>query len=240
MQLLEDRVAIVTGGCGALGRAVVELFLTEGARVAVPYPEQGEAQRLLQRLGDRFPDSAFKLIAADLTDFDQVRQMVDEVVTAWGKIDALANLVGGFWGGNPIAETSLAQWEAMFDLNLTTTFLCCKAVVPVMQQHGHGRIVSVTSRSGLQGAGDFAAYAVAKGAIATFTASLAEETIDHGILVNAIAPSTIDTEANRSAMPKARHDRWVKPEEIAPTVAFLCSPQCQATSGAVIPVFGRA
>jgi NAD(P)-dependent dehydrogenase (short-subunit alcohol dehydrogenase family) len=109
-----------------------------------------------------------------------------------------------------------------------------------MQRNRWGRIVSVTSRTGLLGAGDFAAYAVAKGAIATFTASLAEEVLGDGVLVNAIAPSTIDTEANRKAMPKAKHENWVKPEDIARTIAYLCSDDCRATSGAIVPVYGRA
>jgi NAD(P)-dependent dehydrogenase (short-subunit alcohol dehydrogenase family) len=109
-----------------------------------------------------------------------------------------------------------------------------------MKRNGYGRIVSVSSRSGLTGAGDYAAYAVAKGAIKTFTASLAEEVLGDNILVNAIAPSTIDTEANRKAMPKAKHENWVKPDDIARTIAYLCSEDCAVTSGAVIPVYGRA
>jgi NAD(P)-dependent dehydrogenase (short-subunit alcohol dehydrogenase family) len=125
-------------------------------------------------------------------------------------------------------------------LNLKPTFLLCRAAVPLMQKNKYGRIVSVSSRTGLTGAGEFAAYAVAKGAIKTFTASLAEEVLTDNILVNAIAPSTIDTEANRVAMPKAKHENWVKPEDIARTLAFLSSDQNQVTSGTVVPVYGRA
>jgi NAD(P)-dependent dehydrogenase (short-subunit alcohol dehydrogenase family) len=109
-----------------------------------------------------------------------------------------------------------------------------------MRKNKWGRIVSVTSRTGLTGAGDFAAYAVAKGAIATFTVSLAEELLGDDILVNAVAPSTIDTEANRKAMPNAKHERWVKPDNIARTIAYLCSDSCSVTSGSIVPVYGRA
>jgi NAD(P)-dependent dehydrogenase (short-subunit alcohol dehydrogenase family) len=240
MQLLENRVAIITGGTGALGRAVVEHFLTSGAKVAVPWVVDAEVPILQKQLGDRFPASQIHLKKADVADEAQIGKFVAEVASKWSKVDILANLVGGFWGGKTIAETTLAEWQAMFDLNLKPTFVCCKAVVPIMQRNKWGRIVSVASRSGLQGAGEYAAYAVSKGAIATFTASLAQEVLDDGVLVNAIAPSTIDTEANRVAMPKAKHENWVKPTDIAKTIGYLCSDDCRVTSGAVIPVYGRA
>ncbi len=221
MQLLENRVAIITGGTGALGRAVVEHFLTAGAKVAVPWVVDAEVPILEKQLGDRFPASQIHLKKADVGDETQIGKFVAEVESMWSKVDILANLVGGFWGGKPIAETTLAEWQAMFDLNLKPTFMCCRAVVPIMQRNRWGRIVSVASRSG-------------------FTASLAQEVLDNGVLVNAIAPSTIDTEANRAAMPKAKHENWVKPADIARTIAYLCSDDCRVTSGAVIPVYGRA
>lgn len=240
MELLEDRVAIVTGGSGALGRAVVEHFLIAGAKVAVPYIVDAEIPLLEQRLGNRFPSSQMLVRKYDVGVEEQSSKLVEEVVRAWGKLDILVNLVGGFWGGKPVAETTLAEWQSMFDLNLKPTFLCCRAAVRAMKRNGYGRIVSVSSRSGLAGAGDYTAYAVAKGAIKTFTASLAEEVLGDNILVNAIAPSTIDTEANRKAMPKATHENWVKPEDIARTIAYLCSEDCRVTSGAVVPVYGKA
>lgn len=237
---LENRVAIITGGTGALGRAVAEHFLESGARVAIPYIVDAEVPLLQKRIGNRFGDQHLIVKRADVGVEAQVAGFVQEVAARWGKLDILVNLVGGFWGGKPIAETTLAEWQAMFDLNLKPAFLCCRAAVPIMKKNRYGRIVSVSSRSGLMGAGDFAAYAVAKGAIATFTASLAEEVLADNVMVNAIAPSTIDTEANRTAMPKAKHENWVKPEDIARTIAYLCSEDCRVTSGAVIPVYGRA
>jgi NAD(P)-dependent dehydrogenase (short-subunit alcohol dehydrogenase family) len=240
MELLKDRVAMITGGTGALGRAVGEHFLANGAKVAVPWIVEPEVPLFHERMANRFPASSIHLGKVDLGDEQQVGKFVDDVVKKFGKLDILINLVGGFWGGKTIAETTVAEWQAMFDLNLKPTFLCCRAAVPAMKKNGYGRIVSVSSRSGLQGAGDYAAYAIAKGAIATFTASLAEECLPDNIIVNAIAPSTIDTEANRAAMPKAKHENWVKPEDIARTVAFLCSEDNRVTAGAVIPVYGRA
>ncbi len=240
MELLEGRIAIITGGSGALGRAAVEYFLIAGAKVAVPYIVDAEVPLLQQRLGNRFPSSQVLMRKCDVGVEEQISQLVDEVLHGFGKLDILVNLVGGFWGGKPIAETTLAEWQSMFDLNLKPTFLCCRAAVPAMKRNGYGRIVSVSSRSGLTGAGDYAAYAVAKGAIKTFTASLAEEVLNDNVMVNAIAPSTIDTEANRKAMPKAKHENWVKPAHIAQTLAFLSSDQNQVTSGVVVPVYGRA
>ncbi|HEY2107399.1 MAG TPA: SDR family NAD(P)-dependent oxidoreductase [Candidatus Binataceae bacterium] len=240
MALLQDKVAMITGGTGALGRAVAERFLGEGAKVVIPYIIDAEVPMLEQRLGGRFPKTNQLVSKVDVSNTDQLAKFVEEAVKKFGRIDALVNLVGGFWGGKPISETTVEEWQAMFDINLKPTYLCCKAVVPIMQKNKYGRIVSVASRSGLTGAGDFAAYAITKGAIATFTYSLAEEVLNDGVLVNAIAPSTIDTEANRKAMPNAKHERWVKPEDIAKTLSFLCSELNQVTSGAVVPVYGLA
>jgi NAD(P)-dependent dehydrogenase (short-subunit alcohol dehydrogenase family) len=240
MDLLKNRVAVITGGTGALGRAVSERFLEEGARVAVPWIVEAEVPMFNDRMGNRLVPANIFLSKVDLGDEQQVTKFVDETVRRMSRIDILVNLVGGFWGGKTIAETTLQEWQTMFDLNLKPTFLCCRAIVPVMQKNKFGRIVSVSSRTGLLGAGEFAAYAIAKGTIKTFTASLAEEVLNDNVLVNAIAPSTIDTEANRKAMPNAKHENWVKPEDIARTIAYLCSEQNLVTSGTVVPVYGRA
>jgi NAD(P)-dependent dehydrogenase (short-subunit alcohol dehydrogenase family) len=239
MDLLKNRVAVITGGTGALGRAVSEKFLEEGARVAVPWIVEPEVPMFNARMGNRFASSDIFLSRVDLGDEQQIAKFVEETAQKMSRIDILVNLVGGFWGFKTVAETSLQEWQKMFDLNLKPTFLCCRAIVPIMQNNKYGRIVSVSSKTGLQGAGEFAAYAIAKGAIKTFTASLAEEVLNDNVLVNAIAPSTIDTEANRKDMPNAKHENWVKPEDIARTLAFLCSEQNQVTSGTVVPVYGR-
>jgi NAD(P)-dependent dehydrogenase (short-subunit alcohol dehydrogenase family) len=240
MELLKDKVAIITGGTGALGRAVAEHFLANGAKVAVPWIVEPEVPLFNQRMGGRFPEANILLAKVDLGNQNEVGKFVNDAAQRFGRVDILINLVGGFWGFKTVADTTLDEWQTMFDLNLKPTFLCCKAVVPMMQKNKYGRIVSVSSRTGLTGAGEFAAYAIAKGAIKTFTASLAEEVLNDNVLVNAIAPSTIDTEANRKAMPKAKHENWVKPEDIARTLAFLSSDQNQVTSGVVVPVYGRA
>lgn len=238
MSLLEQQVAIVPGGSGALGCAVVGALLDAGALVHVPYIVPAEVPVLEERVGARGRDRLI-CVEADVGQAGAVKQLVQTVVQRHGRIDILAHLVGGFWGGVPVAETPEERWDAMLQLNVKTFFLCARAVVPHMQQRRYGRIVSVSSRAGRQGAGHYAAYSVAKGAVITLTEALAEETRDHGICVNAVAPSTIDTPANRQAMPDAEHARWVAPEEIARVIAFLCSPHAAVTSGAVVPVYGR-
>jgi len=240
MELLKDRVAIITGGTGALGRAVAEHFLANGAKVAVPWIVEAEVPLFNQQMAGRFPEANIMLTKVDLGSEEEVGKFAGDVEKRFGRVDILINLVGGFWGFKTVAETTLSEWQTMFDLNLKPTFLCCRAVVPIMQKNKYGRVVSVSSRTGLTGAGEFAAYAIAKGAIKTFTASLAEEVLNDNVLVNAIAPSTIDTDANRKAMPKAKHENWVKPADIAKTLAFLSSEQNQVTSGVVVPVYGRA
>lgn len=239
--MLENRVAIITGGTGALGRAVAAAFAAEGAKLGVPYVVDAELPIFEARVRP-LVSGADAILArhVDVSDEKQAAAFVEEVASRFGRIDILVNLVGGFWGGKSIAETSMSEWNAMFDLNIRPTFICCRAVIPFMKKNGYGRIVSVSSRTGLLGAGDYAAYAVAKGAIRTFTISLAEEVLEDNILVNAIAPSTIDTEANRAAMPKAKHEKWVKPADIAKAILYLCSENNQVTSGTVLPVYGRA
>jgi NAD(P)-dependent dehydrogenase (short-subunit alcohol dehydrogenase family) len=195
---------MITGGTGALGRAVAEHFLANGAKVAVPWIVEAEVPLFNQQMGGRFPEANMMLARVDLASEQEVGKFVADATKRFGQLDILINLVGGFWGFKTVAETTSAEWQAMFDLNLKPTFLCCRAAVPIMQKNKYGRIVSVSSRTGL------------------------------------IAPSTIDTEANRKAMPKAKHENWVKPADIARTLAFLCSDQNQVTSGVVVPVYGRA
>jgi NAD(P)-dependent dehydrogenase (short-subunit alcohol dehydrogenase family) len=238
MPILDEHIAIVTGGSGALGRAVVDALLAAGAAVHVPYVVPEEVPLLTQRVGARAAN--LTCTAADVGQAAAVERLVGDVVQRHGRIDVLVHLVGGFWGGVPVAETPEERWDAMLQLNLKSYFLCARAVLPHMRRQHAGRIVAVSSRAGTHGVGHYAAYSVAKGAVITLTQALAEETRDEGICVNAIAPSTIDTPANRQAMPDAEQARWVAPEDIARVVVFLCSRDAAVTSGAVVPVYGRA
>jgi NAD(P)-dependent dehydrogenase (short-subunit alcohol dehydrogenase family) len=221
---------VVTGGTGALGTATVGMLLKAGASCSVPYQHEAEAQR--------FPhagDPKVKLIAvADLADEAMVAKVYDGL-DLWASI----HIAGGFAAGK-VKDTGQAALMAQLDGNLVSCFLCCRAAVNAMK--GGGRIVNVAARPALEwrsGAG-MAAYTIAKTGVAALTVALAEEVAKDGILVNAVAPSIMDTAANRKAMPKADFELWPKVEEVAATILFLASPDNKVTRGAVVPVYGKS
>ena len=224
---------VVTGGTGALGTAVVDALLKAGASCIVPFVHLGEAQRFAHR-----EDKNVKLIAVgDLSDEADVAKVYAEAAL-WASI----HIAGGFAAGN-LADTDKPALMAQIDSNLVSCFLCCRAAVSAMMKDKHGgRIVNVTARPALEprsGAG-MTAYTVAKSGVAALTVALAEEVAKEGILVNAVAPSTMDTPANRKAMPKADFDKWPKVEEVAATILFLASPANKVTRGAIVPVYGKS
>ena len=221
---------VITGGTGALGTAVVSGLLSAGATCTVPYVHEAEAERFPHR-----NDTKVKLIAvADLADEAMVAKVYDGP-KPWASI----HIAGGFAMGK-IAATNKAALMAQIDSNLVSCFLCCRAAVNAMT--GGGRIVNVAARPALEwraGAG-MTAYMIAKTGVAALTVALAEEVARDGILVNAVAPSIMDTPANRKAMPKADFDAWPKVEEVAAAILFLASPDNKVTRGAIVPVYGKS
>ncbi len=235
---LTGKVALITGGTGALGRAVTAAFVGAGATAVVPYIVESEVPECKACLGSRADAPSF--LKADVTVEVEVQQLVRTVVERLGRIDILLNLVGGFVGDLPVAALPEATWDHMLDINLKSAFLCCKHVVPVMRRGGGGRIVTVSSRAAIKVFPGISAYAAAKAGLIAFTETLASEVLKDNITVNTILPSVIDTPANRKAMPGADSSAWVKPEEIARVLLFLCSEASREISGAAIPVYGRA
>jgi NAD(P)-dependent dehydrogenase (short-subunit alcohol dehydrogenase family) len=227
-----DRTAIVTGGTGGLGSAVVERLLADGWRVVVPWIAEAELERLPAREG-------LELVQADLFDQDSVEGVVSQA-TARGALRGLVNLVGGFAAGGRVHETHIDDFESQFRLNLRPTYLMTQAVLPHMADAGAGSIVCVGTRAALQPFRGAAGYIASKAAVIAFSAAVAVEYRDEGVRCNAILPSVIDTPANRAAMPNADHDKWVKPAEIAGVIAHLLSDDAAPISGAAIPVYGRA
>lgn len=223
---------VVTGGTGALGTAVVSKMLAGGATCIIPYVHEAEAQRFSNR-----GDAQVKLVAvSDLSDEAQVAKVYSGV-----KLWASIHIAGGFAAGK-VAETDKAALMAQIDSNLVSCFLCCRAAVNAMLTSGGGRIVNVAARPALEwrsGAG-MSAYTVAKTGVAALTVTLAEEVAKDGILVNAVAPSIMDTAANRKAMPKADFSAWPKVEEVAATIAFLASSENHVTRGAIVSVYGKS
>jgi NAD(P)-dependent dehydrogenase (short-subunit alcohol dehydrogenase family) len=229
-----DRHVVVTGGTGALGTAIVGTLLAAGASCHVPYLHQAEAERFPHRDHPRL-----KLVPnVELSEESAVVHLFDGVPRLWASI----HLAGGF-AGNPVTETSKHDLTHQIDSNFVTCFLCSREAVKAIRRTGAGgRIVNVAARPALEwrmGAG-MAAYTASKAAVAAFSVALAEEVAKDNILVNAIAPSIIDTPANRQMMPKAAHADWPKVEEVAQTVLFLAGPENAVTRGAIVPVYGRS
>jgi NAD(P)-dependent dehydrogenase (short-subunit alcohol dehydrogenase family) len=230
---VNGRVTLVTGGTGALGQSVVLRFLRNGAVVAVPWIVSEEWETLRSRAGD----GAARLHGArvDGTDERAFAAFVADVLTRHTRLDALVNTVGGFAGGD-LASTSLAEWRRILDLNLTSAVIGCRAVLPAMRAARGGRIVNIASRAVVPPPGGFIAYTVSKGAVIALTQALAQEERPHGIAVNAVLPSTMDTPANRRAMPDADRSGWVTTDAVADVIAYLASDGAAAVSGACIAV----
>jgi len=228
----KDRHVVVTGGTGALGSAVVGLLLEAGATCHVPVRDIKDSRRFAHRGHDRVVLSP----VPDLADEAAVDAFYAALPSLWASI----HVAGGF-AMAPIGGTGKAMLQQQLDTNLVSAFLCCRAAVQAIGPGG-GRIVNVAARPALewrQGAG-MTAYTASKAALAALTVALAQEVAGQGILVNAVAPSIMDTPANRAAMPKADHDSWPKVEEVAATILFLASPKNQVARGAIVPVYGRA
>jgi len=228
------RVAIVTGGTGALGQAIVLRLLKDGARVAVPYAVPAEQTALLARLAA--PDHArLTTEAVDVTDAAAMTAFADRVAAAWGGLHLLVSAVGGFAGGG-LLETDPALWERMLRLNLTSAFSAARAALPHLLRSGSGRVVLVASRAVLPPTGGFLAYTVAKAGVVALAQALADETRGKGVTVNAVAPSTMDTPANRAAMPGADRTGWVPVEAVADAIAFLGGEGAGHVTGAVLTI----
>src|SRR5436190_5551050 len=234
---LQNKVTIITGAVGNLGTATARLFQQAGAKTV---------------LVDRSPDrvrEAFKHIAnskdhllaggVDLSDATSLGKLIEQTLGKFGRVDALVNTVGGYRGGKPVHEADLADWDFLFNVNVRTTLLCCRAVIPQMLRQSRGTIINVASRDGLAGSAGYAAYSASKSAVLRLTESLASELKASGININCIMPGTIDTPQNRAAIPNGDFSKWVAPEAIADVILFLASDDSRAINGAAIPVYGK-
>jgi NAD(P)-dependent dehydrogenase (short-subunit alcohol dehydrogenase family) len=230
--LLEGKNVVVTGGTGALGQAVVARFLKAGAICHVP--SRKAADKPASWGGGQVsivPD-------IDLADEEAVGRFYNAVPDLWASV----HLAGGF-AMAPVAETGRDEFLRMMEMNAATVFICCRAAVRNMRRTGQGgRIVNVSARPGLdpRKGGGMAAYAASKAAVTAITLSLAEELKNDRILVSAVAPSTIDTPANREAMPNADTSKWLSPKAAAEAIIGLASPSNMEINGAVLPLFARA
>ena len=232
------RVVMITGAAGNLGQAVARAFQAAGARLVLVDRRPDRLQRLFPELAAS-PDH-FLATSVDLTDQVAVKGLVDEALSRFGRIDALANTAGGWRGGKPVHETPLDTLDFLLNLNARTVFIASSAVVPPMLAQGGGKIVNVAARAAMGAASKNGAYAASKSAVLRLTETMAAELKHEGINVNCVLPGTIDTPQNRQAMPGADHSRWVAPEAIADVILFLASDAARAVSGAAVPVYGQS
>ncbi len=225
--MLSNKVVVVTGANGQLGRAVVAGIVQQGGKVALLDLATGET-----------PPGGMSW-QVDLTSLAGMRDVLDAVSRHFGHIDGLVNVAGGFRWQTFAASEDLAEWEHMFRTNLMTCATACKAVLDHLQRNGGGRIVNIGAGAANKAASGMGAYAASKAGVARLTEALADELKSANVTVNAILPSIIDTPKNRADMPDADFTRWVRPAEIASVVAFLLSDAASAVTGALIPVAGR-
>jgi NAD(P)-dependent dehydrogenase (short-subunit alcohol dehydrogenase family) len=231
--MVSDPVVFISGATGNLGRAVAAAFARQDWQLAVV----GSRQRSLDTA---FPDLAQKhlKLAADLTDAAAAAAAVREAEQHFGRIDAFAAIAGAFRMGDPVHATPPDAWREMARLNVSTFVNVAAALVPGMIARKSGRIVTVGSMAAQKGGPNMGAYVAAKGAVMRLTESMSAELKSHGINVNCVLPSTIDTPDNRAAMPKADPSKWVSPDDLAAVIAFLCSDGAKAMHGALVPVVG--
>jgi NAD(P)-dependent dehydrogenase (short-subunit alcohol dehydrogenase family) len=227
---LQGQVAIVTGAGGALGTSVVVSLLTAGATVAG-----------IDRTGAKSEsdDRPIHRYNANLTDPDSVRRAIASVVHDLGKIDILVHVMGAFAGGAPVAGTDDATWNKMMDVNLNAAFYVLRAVVPVMRAAGQGRIVAIGSRQAVHPATNVGAYSASKAALVSLVQTVALENKDKNIRANVILPGTMDTAANRAAMPNANFNKWVKTSHVADVVVMLAGEVGTEITGVAIPIYGQ-
>jgi NAD(P)-dependent dehydrogenase (short-subunit alcohol dehydrogenase family) len=222
---------LVAGGTGALGHAVLRELLGSGYEVTATWILDRERDRVQADLGGRVG-----LVQADLME----ETGAADAVAAVDDLEAVVNLVGGFAAGPPVHETDPEDFAAMIRLNLTPAFMLARAAMPRLVERGGGAFVCVSARAALRPFPNAAGYATGKAAVLAFVGALDVEYRDSGIRANAVLPSVIDTPANRAASPDADTSKWVPPEQVANVIRFLVSTDSAPTTGAGVPVYGRA
>lgn len=224
---------VVTGAAGALGRAVAQAFLDQGdAVLLVDYNESALRAAYEDAPGEK------TFVVADLTDGPATQAALEQALQAHGPATVLCNIAGGFDMGQEVHATDDAVWQRMLDMNVSTTLNACRAIVPGMLAAGRGKIINVAAAAATRGQPAMGAYCASKSVVARITESMAAELREKGVNVNAVAPSIIDTPANRGAMPDADPSKWVSTAQLADVVSFLASDRASAIHGAVIPVVG--
>lgn len=228
---MKNKVVLVTGANGGLGSHVTQAFWAAGATVV------GTSRKIQQT---EFAGPNFTAIPAEISSLKTAQALVEEVVKRFGKLDVLAHTVGGFAGGQSIAETDDNTFQQMLEINLYATFHLLRAAIPALRSSGQGRIIAIGSRAALEPGANVGAYSASKAAMVSLIKTVAAENSDTGIAATVLLPGTIDTPANRKSMPGADFSKWVQPANIASLMVFLAGEAGKEMNGAVIPVYGSA
>lgn len=226
---MKGKIVLVTGADGGLGTYVTQAFLDAGATVI------GTSRKIQQ---SDFNSSTFTAIPAEVSSSEGAKALIDQVVARFGKIDVLAHTVGGFAGGVSLVDTDDATFQRMFDLNLKSVFHMLKATIPALRGTADGRIIAIGSRAALEPGAGVGAYSASKAAMVSLIRTTALENKDAGLRANAILPGTMDTPANRKAMPNEDFSKWIRPAAVADLILWLASDAGREINGAVIPVYG--
>ena len=227
-----NKVVLITGGTGAFGRTLVKRFLDTGAKTIASFRNETEAVKL-KRVNPQV-----EIIKLDISSEKEILKAVPILIRKFTKIDILVNTVGGYLGGKNVTQLGEDEWEAMMNLNLKSAFLISKHVIPIMKSGNGGKIIHVSSKTGLKSDGYDSAYAASKAALIRFVESISLEFREDKISINCILPTTIDTEANRRAMPNADFGKWLSSEDLANVVLFLSSSGSKVINGAAIQTYG--
>lgn len=232
-----NKVALVTGGTGGLGRAVTLALLHEGASVIATYIKKEEADALRDAVG---ANAHLELLPLDATDETAARNLVDGITARHGRLDFLVNTIGGYAGGKSLWETEPKTYQLMMNLNANAGYTLARVVVPAMLKQKSGAIVNIAAKAVFDHFAGGAAYAASKSAALALLDCLAQDLKGSGVRANSILPSVIDTEPNRKSMPNADFSKWPKPEEIARVILFLLSDDAKVVHGAAVPVYGQS
>ena len=226
---MKGKVVLVTGADGGLGTYVTQAFLDAGAAVV------GTSRKIQP---SDFESSNFTALAGEISTSAGAKSLVDQVVERFGKLDVVAHTVGGFAGGQSIADTDDATFQRMFDLNLNCVFYILRAAVPLLRKTS-GRVIAIGSRAALEPGAGVGAYSASKAAMVSLIRTVAVENKDAGLTANVILPGTMDTPANRKAIPNADISKWVQPASVAKLVVWLAGEAGKDVNGSVIPVYGK-
>jgi len=228
---LAGKIALVTGANGGLGVSVTNALLDAGAAVI------GVSRKIDQ---SEFTSPSFLAMSADISTGDSAQKAVNDVFSRYGRIDILVHTVGGFAGGARIDETDDSIFRQMMDVNLNAAFYMLRAVIPHMRKAGNGTIIAIGSRAAEDPGPGVGAYSASKSALVSLIKTIARENKDVGITANVILPGTMDTPANRRAMPKADFSSWVQTDSVASLIVWLAGEAAKDVTGAAIPVYGKS